>query len=207
MTVSRLTPFQSRAVEVEAGINEDQFRTLAAGLSSIVWRTNFDGTRLIAPRWAELTGKSESDLQGNGWLQTIHADDRLAFSDAVRAARVHGSHCEINFRLILRDGSEHWYHARGEPSRDGRGEMTGLIGIASNIDGQKRAEAALIESAARLRLILDAARVGTIDHDIGANRIMLGPLARSILGLTGNGETTLDDVARQIHPDDRALFE
>jgi two-component system cell cycle sensor histidine kinase/response regulator CckA len=206
MTVSRLTPLQSSSIEIGPGITEDQFRRLAASLSSIVWRTNFDGTRLVAPRWAEITGKSETELHAGGWLSTIHADDRTAFSEALRTARVHGSHCEVDFRLNLRGGTCHWFHLRGEPSRDGRGQITGLIGIASNIDEQKRAEAALLENEARLRLVLEAARVGTIDHDLVANRITLGPLARSILGLPQTGEFTMDAIARQVHPDDRALF-
>ncbi|MEO7086856.1 MAG: PAS domain S-box protein [Gemmatimonadaceae bacterium] len=205
MTVSSLTPLQTRAIEVAPGINEDQFRHLAAGLSSIVWRTNFDGTRLVAPRWAELTGKTEAELQG-GWLLTIHSNDRMAFSEALRTARIHKAHCDIDFRLRLRDGSYHWFHARGEPSRDARGGVTGLIGIATNIDVQKRAEAALVESESRLRLILDAARVGTIDHDLPTNRIVAGPLTATLFGLPPGVALTFDRVIGQVHPDDRPTF-
>jgi two-component system, cell cycle sensor histidine kinase and response regulator CckA len=206
MTSTRYTPLRSTAVEIDGVLSDDQFRRLASGLSSIVWRTNFDGTRLIAPRWVEITGRPDHELHSNGWLSTLHPDDRVATSEALRTSRVHGSHFEVDFRLRYRDGTHHWFHARGEPTRNERGEQVGLIGIAHNVDDQKRAEAALIEVASRLGRVVDAARVGTIDHDLVTGSIYCSQLALRLLGLPSDANLTFDTVVGRVHPDDRAAF-
>ncbi|HEX3866649.1 MAG TPA: PAS domain S-box protein [Gemmatimonadaceae bacterium] len=206
MTNARLTPLRSLAIDSEEGMTDDQFRRIARGLSSIMWRTNGDGTRLLAPRWAEITGQSEQSLQNGGWLSTVHAYDRGAIADALLDSRIHGSRFEVDFRLRLRNGEHHWFRARGEPMRNDRSEPVGLIGIASNIDGQKGAEAALVENEARLRCIIDAARVGTIEHDLATGRIRCSELALRLLDLRTDANLTFETVVSRVHPDDRAAF-
>jgi len=187
-------------------MTDEQFRRFATGLSHVVWRLSSDGKRIVAPRWAEITGKKEHELQNGGWLETIHADDRPKVHEALRGAVVYGSRFQAEYRLHLRDGSYQWCLGRGEPTRGDRGEIIGWIGVSSNIDDQKRAETALLEKEVHLRMVIDAARVGTIDHDVVTGKVQASSVALTLLGLPSGTELTFDMVQRCVHPDDRAAF-
>ncbi|MEP6492142.1 MAG: PAS domain-containing protein, partial [bacterium] len=187
-------------------MTDEQFRRFAAGLSHVIWRLSSDGKRLIAPRWAEITGKKEHELQNDGWLETIHAEDRGKVHAAMRDAVVYGSHFQSDYRVRLRDGSYHWFHGRGEPVRGYRNELTGWIGVSSNIDDQRRAETALLEREAYLRMVIDAARVGTIDHDVVTGQVQASPMTLRLIGLPLGTNLTFDMVKQRVHPDDRAAF-
>jgi len=188
-------------------ITDDQFRGFAAGLSQIVWRVAADGSRFIGPRWAEITGVHEHRLRDDGWLTTIHAADRLGASAAHRAATMHRAMFRADFRLRHRDGTYHWYRARSEPIRDSFGHVVARVGIATNIDEQKAAEALLVENEARLRLVIEAARVGTIDHDLRTGEIDASPLARAHVGVPLGDGLTFARVVERVHPDDVRAFE
>ncbi len=190
----------------DGALTDDQFRRFARTLSTVIWRMSATGVHLIAPRWAELTGLREHELQNHGWLASIHPDDRAPFSHELRDALAYGNHLEIDVRLRLRDGSFHWYRVRGEPSRGTHGEITGFMGVASNIDDQKRAEHALVENERRLRMVIDAARVGTIDHDLASGTVSASTVAKRMLGVPPNDQITFGLIESLVHSADRELF-
>ena len=197
---------RSRADEPDTVTNDEHFRRFAAGLSHIVWRMNPDGNCLVAPRWAEITGVSERELQRDGWLQTIHPDDRARVALALRTSRQYGSHFDADHRLRYRDGSFHWVRSRGEPARNSRGDVIAWIGLATDIDAEKHAEAALREDEARLRMIIDAARVGIIEHDLRADVVVVSPLALELMGFDSGESPTFDMFRARIYPADRSEF-
>lgn len=66
-----------------------------------------------------------------------------------------GAPYELELEMIRADGSKGWMRARGEPTHDGRGAISGLRGVAQDITQRKQAEMALRQSQKQLRDIID----------------------------------------------------
>jgi len=91
--------------------------------------------------------------------------------------------------------------------KDSSGKITGFSKIARDITEQKRAEQSLRVSEERLRLALQAARLGTFEWNIQTGVNTWTPELEAIYGLPPGGfggtETAFEDL---VHPDDRARF-
>lgn len=184
-------------------ISDSEVWRLAGNFTQIVWRASADGQQIVAPTWTIVTGQSQDGLQAGGWLERIHTEDRERvthdWSEALRLS----DELITEFRLQLRDGKYEWFRARGEPMRNRRGQVKGWIGITSNIDEQKRADQALAENAARIRLIVDSARIGTLDWDLASNEMDVNQRAIELLGAGHDGSMNADDLERVVDADDR----
>ncbi|MDE2093982.1 MAG: PAS domain S-box protein [Burkholderiales bacterium] len=90
------------------------------------------------------------------------------------------------------------------PIRDAQGRVIGASKIARDVSSQRRAEAALRESEARLRFTLEAAQIGDWELDLAS-----GAARRSLRHDRCFGYETLqpewgfDTFLRHVHPDDR----
>jgi len=187
----------------ESSLSDAQFRRLAKDFAQIVWRRSADGASVIAPRFVELTGQSERELQGDGWLSAVHPEDRPATSMAWREALQTGGVYRADYRLRMRNGTYRWFRAQGEPTRNSRGAVVAWVGVTTNIDEQKRAETALSESEARWRLAIDAARVGTFEWDVNAGSARVSPRTCEIVGVTAVDAIEITAFEALVHPDDR----
>ena len=96
------------------------------------------------------------DLDLAGVAERIHPDDRERVMHIFRSAfdpDGDGTY-EADYRVVLPDGALRWIRARGRvrfQEADGTRTAVIMVGIENNITGQKRVEAELTESAARLR--------------------------------------------------------
>ena len=76
-----------------------------------------------------------------------------------------------------------------------------LLSVIRDITQRKEAEAALAEGAARLRLTLEAGRMGSWDWEPGSGRLILDDGMRRLCGLPP--EAGLDQFVALLHPADR----
>jgi PAS domain S-box-containing protein len=92
------------------------------------------------------------------------------------------------------------------PIRDATGRIIGASKIARDVSQQRRAEAALRGSEARLRFTLDAAQIGDWDLDLNKNLIR-GSLqfARCFGYEYPQPDWTFDTLIQHIHPEDRGM--
>ncbi|RZI85058.1 MAG: PAS domain S-box protein [Rubrivivax sp.] len=90
------------------------------------------------------------------------------------------------------------------PIRDEAGRIVGAAKIARDVTQQRRAEAALRESDARLRFTLDAACVGHWRLDLATRTVQGSTWFAHCFGHeVSQPGWTLDDLIRRLHPDDR----
>lgn len=69
---------------------------------------------------------------------------------------------------------------------------------------ERHARALLVESEQRLRLALDAGRMGTWEWDIEANRVLWSPEEERLYGLApGSFSGSMDEYRERTHPEDR----
>src|SRR5262249_35294506 len=87
------------------------------------------------------------------------------------------------YRVQLPDGGYRWIRHRNKCVRDAAGRPLRGAGSLSDIDAQKRAEAALRESQLRYRLAVDGANQGLWDWDLLSDRLFLSQRAQEFMGL------------------------
>ncbi len=139
----------------------------------------------------------------------FHPDDRALVHKAIED-HIAGltPRYDLEYRIILRDGSVRWIHARGRCFRDADGRPLRMAGSNVDVTERKRAEQALRESEERFSLAVAGANDGILDWDIVNDRHFSSLRALQILGI--DSEQTVRSRAEwaaliepRLHPDDR----
>ncbi|MGZ3303321.1 MAG: PAS domain S-box protein, partial [Isosphaeraceae bacterium] len=137
--------------------SEERYRSLAIATAQIVWTKNPEGEVVEdMPKWRAFTGKSEDELRGWGWVDSLHPEDRertrAVWSEAVRARSVY----ETEYRIRKSDGEYRHFAARGAPVLQADGSVREWVGTCTDITERKRAEEALRRASAYNRRLLEA---------------------------------------------------
>jgi len=107
---------------------------LARTVSAAAWALRPDGTKPDSPAWQELTGQSEAEAAGQGWLDAVHPDDRARVRTAWSRALASGEALTLGCRLHLREGRERRCALRLVPVVGETGERQGWIAACLDID-------------------------------------------------------------------------
>ena len=175
--------------------SEARYRSLAIATAQIVWTKNPEGEVVEdMPMWRAFTGKSEEELRGWGWVDSLHPEDRertrAVWSEAVRA----GSFYETEYRIRKSDGEYRHFAARGAPVLQADGSVREWVGTCTDITERKLAEEELRQMSHFIDLAHDAifirGRDGTIrSWNRGAEQMYgwtkveaLGRISHDLLG-------------------------
>ncbi len=130
-----------KAAEAALRESEARFRTLMDAAPVMVWVTDAAGRcSFLNRRWYELTGQSESEALGEGWLDATDPESRAATAADVRQALARREAFRLEYRLRRRDGSLLWVINAGEPRHGAGGEFLGHVGAVFDIADRKEAE-------------------------------------------------------------------
>jgi PAS domain S-box-containing protein len=144
----------------------------------------------LSPAWVAHTGMPLERLQGEGWLDAVHPDDRARCRGIIAASVEARRPYALDFRLSHRDGGFRWMLDSGAPQTD---EADGrYAGGAVDIDDRKTSEEQLAEHAQTMRIAdrRHAAFLSTLAH---AMRNPLAPIANaaSVLRTLEDDQPTL----------------
>ncbi|TWT98868.1 PAS domain-containing protein [Neorhodopirellula pilleata] len=214
--IRRVLPYQSHTGKSEgivvtftdvSQIRESQelFELLVDASAQIVWITNAEGVvDSDSPSWRAFTGQTYEQWKGHGWLDAIHPDDREPTMTAWSNVLETGQRMLLDYRLRHHSGEYRWTRVRAVAQRNVDGSIKRWVGMNTDIDDQKRAEKALIESKDQLRIGVAVASLGLGRVDYQTDTIELTAQAAQIYGL---GDTEMNINRRQLHsifhPDDR----
>jgi PAS domain S-box-containing protein len=136
---------------------EDELRTLADAIPHFVWIMRPNGAAAYGnQRWCDYTGKTSEQIQGDGWLQSIHPDDQQRTLEIWQRAVQTGMPYEVEQRLRQgTTGDYRWFLARAMPHKDDQGTILKWFGTSTDIDDQKRAEQRINESRENLRVLAE----------------------------------------------------
>ena len=76
-------------------------------------------------------------------LQRVHPEDRAKWQGALDQAIANKSNYEVEFRILLPDGSVRYIHTVGHPVLDASGEVAQFVGSSTDVTRRRLAEEAL----------------------------------------------------------------
>lgn len=170
--------------------SEARYHTLADMSGQVSWATNADGVVVEdLPGWRAFTGQSFEQIQGNGWIEALHPDDRARaltlWHDAVHTRTLY----ETAYRLRRADGEYRDCLVRGAPVLDD-GSVREWVGFCTDITERKRIEGMLATSeqegwlrAQRMEAIFEALGDGISILDRHGRVELLNRAGQAIVGI------------------------
>lgn len=134
-----------------------------------VFQTSPEGfTTYVNPKWCEISGLSQEEALGYGWLNSVHPDDRVQTSDGWRLAAQNGASSTVSYRFLRADGSCRWVLGQAVPELAEDGTFLGYVGTITDITPLKQYEEALNVSKERAEESdrLKSAFLQNISHEI-----------------------------------------
>lgn len=133
-----------------------EWRQIAEALPIIVNATRPDGLAIFFNReWYDYTGLRQEDSLGEAWARALYPTDYEAVLLEWRASIERGHPFQMQIRLRRSDGAYRWFLVRVNPVRDMRGKLVRWFGTCTDIEEQKRTEAAYVQLYERERRIAD----------------------------------------------------
>jgi PAS domain S-box-containing protein len=116
--------------------SEEHFRYMMELMPQIPWIIDDEGRALdVSQRWLEITGMTEDQWRGFGWLDALHPDDRQPTRDAMQKSFETGRPIDVEYRLRRSEGDA-WkrMRSRGSPRIGRDGKITCWYGCLETID-------------------------------------------------------------------------
>lgn len=140
----------------------------------------------------------------DGWLATIHPDDRAAARENAMRSVERGEAIQHDFRIVRPDGSVRWIQDRGRVTCGPDGAPERVIGLNIDITEIVASRAALAESEEVFRFTFENAAVGVAHVAVDARFIDVNAYLCRFLGYDRDALMALTFV-EITHPDDLAL--
>jgi len=197
-----------REREAALRANTAYLRRVLDNLPLFVGVLDLDGTlvevnaaplRLAGLRREDVIGKKFWECH---WWQSDE-EARRRIREAVATARG-GKISRFDVTAFVRNGTTIIIDFQIAPLRDASGKAIALIPSAIDVNDRERASRDLRESAERLRLALEAGRLGGWDLDISANTCIYSQRTCDMFGLV-DPRVTREEFRRLLHPDDRDM--
>ncbi len=123
--------------------SEEQFRQLAENINEVFWLMDRKQGRVlyVSPQYSQVWKRSAKSIydDANGWLNTVHPEDRSRVEAAFQQTIEDGRYDE-EYRIVHPDGSIRWIRDRGFPIRDVHGNVYRVAGLAEDITERRIAE-------------------------------------------------------------------
>jgi PAS domain S-box-containing protein len=133
--------------------SEQRYRSLAIASAQIIWFSDANGKTVgDTSAWQQLTGQTDAEIKGLGWLEAIHPDSRERIYQSWLQAVATQSLYEQVQPTRTPDGSYRDFWVRGVPVREANGTVREWIGTCTDITERKRAEEALQQAKAELEI-------------------------------------------------------
>lgn len=166
--------------------NQEQYRTIVRTANEGIWLIDTEArTLFINERMAEMLGYPVEDLVGHMVPEFVFPEDVPAARERI-GSNLAGHFEQFDFRFRRKDGTPLPVLACTSPARDGRGEITGALGMFSDLRERQHLEqarhhlAALVESAAIP--IIGKTREGLITSWNSAAERLYGYSTQEIVG-------------------------
>jgi PAS domain S-box-containing protein len=165
---------------------EERFRHMADNAPVMIWVSDKRGSSVyLNNRWYDITGQTQMEASGFGWLSALHPEDYALIRDTFLGAEKKRDVFSLEHRLRGRDGNYHWVVNAAAPRYGANSEFLGYIGSIIEIDERKQAEEALKraqEQSEQLNALLEASvaeKTGDLLRTVAERERLQGQLLQS----------------------------
>ena len=133
----------------------------AARLVTWEWDIKADRTNRSGALW-EMFGVPEPESGARErFMEHVHGEDRPSLVSAVTDA-LDGRPLEVEYRVVLPDGTIRWWDSRGRTTHDEHGAAVRMVGVNVDITARKQGEAELHEQRREVAHLGRVAVVGEL---------------------------------------------
>ena len=163
--------------------SEAHFRSVFEGMGEGLLITDLcDVISYANERMAAMTGYSRDEMIGRRACELFLAPAAWPALGERNERRAQGFSDVYEAQLQRKDGTLFWGMIHATPMRDSSGKVIGTIGAQIDITGRKRGEAALRESEARFRALIEQAVDAVMVHDETGQMLMANQRVCNSLG-------------------------
>ena len=121
--------------------SEQRYRSLADSGSGLIWTTDINRKcEYVNQPWLTFTGRTFEQVKDEGWVESVHPDDRDSVSRACEEAFNRRERFDTVYRLRRCDGVYRWVQDSGSPRYDVQGKFLGYIGHCLDITDSRQTE-------------------------------------------------------------------
>jgi PAS domain S-box-containing protein len=174
-----------------------------AHMGSWVWRVTGRDAVYLSEEWYRIYG-FDPDAGAPTWserLQRIHPEDRAKWQETIDRAISEKSDYEVEFRILLPDGTGKHIYTVGHPVLNAAGDLTEFVGSSADITERKQAEEKIRQSERELRQVLDLSPQHIVELGPDRSPLYVNQAALDYLGLTLE-EWQSADSHQLLHPQD-----
>ncbi|MBD2504512.1 PAS domain S-box protein [Anabaena azotica FACHB-119] len=196
----------SKAAEAALRESEHRYATLAQTAPVGIFRNDASGRCIfVNERACKLIGSPPEDVLGEGWVQSLHPDDRLRIVTEWNQAIQQNLPFKAEYRFCHPHNVINWVIAQAIPERGTHGEVIGYIGTMTDINDvfdelrlRKRTEEELLH----LSQALESAVEGISQLDTQGRYIKVNPAYANITGYEPEEMVGMEWQVT-VHPDDQ----
>jgi len=117
---------------------EEKFRLLADSMPQLVWTSDSSGVlNYFNKAVYDFSGLLFNELQGEGWLQMVHPDDKKRNVEKWKDSILTGKTFHLEHRFRAADGTYRWQLSRAIPQLDDQGNIKMWVGSSTDIQEHK----------------------------------------------------------------------
>jgi PAS domain S-box-containing protein len=137
-------------------------------------------------------------------LERVHPEDRAKWQAAIDRAIAEKSEYEVEFRILLPDGTVKYIHTVGHPVLTASGDLTEFVGSATDVTERRRAEEALRRSEGYLAQAQRLTQSGSWAWNVRTGARFWSHETFRIFGYGPEKvKPTWSDILDRVHPEDR----
>ena len=164
-------------------LSEGRYQSLIRAMAAIVFTTTPQGNQINeVPEWQAFTGQTREEVEGFGWVDAVHPEDRAGTVSLWREAIATGVPFELEHRLRRWDGVYRKMQVRVVPVRDASGAIAEWVGMHQDITEQRELETALRQREWELSEAHRIARLGAWSWDVATDTVLWSDVVYEIFG-------------------------
>jgi PAS domain S-box-containing protein len=161
----------SHRIQVEKAVreSEERFRTLSEAAPVGIFCADTKGQLLyLNNRLAEMTGRAAEEVLGNGWMTSIHPEDREGVKKVWCAGNAMGMELKDECRFLTPEGHVNWVEWQTRILHGPDGSFQGFVGVIEDVTKRRAAEQRLVEAkkAAEAANLAKSEFLANMSHEI-----------------------------------------
>lgn len=188
--------------------SESRFRTMADRSPVMIWATDARGRVTMVNRaYREFFGVSEVDLMTpEKWTRFVPFEEEDGFIRAFQTASEGHAPFKARARVRVADGSVRWVDSQGLPQFQADGTFNGFVCSSTDITETKTLEAAVLESEAKYRNLVEMSADGIFINQ-NMRLVYMNPAAVRMIGAHDEAQLLGRSSLEFFDAHDRSLIE